>query len=246
MILISSARLPQLTPLSDIYAMGAKPLFALNIVCFPSNRLPMEVLKQILKGASDKAAEAGIQIIGGHTVDDTEPKFGMAVTGIIHPDKILKNSGAQPGDTLILTKPIGTGILATAMKRGILDQQSSNRTIEQMLLLNKKAADVMRDFPVNACTDITGFGLLGHLHEMTYASGVNAEIHSGDVPLLPGAEEMAAAGIIPGGTLNNLEFSEKFVTWNESVSYLRKVLLCDAQTSGGIADCYYRKVMLRI
>jgi len=220
--------------LSDIYAMGANPLFALNIVGFPSNRLSMEVLKQILKGAADKAAEAGIQIIGGHTIDDTEPKFGLAVTGIIHPDKILRNSSARPGDVLILTKPIGTGILATAMKRGVLDQQFSNLTIQQMLMLNKYAAEIMVDFQVNACTDITGFGLLGHLHEMTSASGVDAEISSSDVPLLPGAEDMAAANIIPGGTLNNLEFAEKFVIWDERVAYIRKVLLCDAQTSGGL------------
>jgi cysteine desulfurase len=220
--------------LSDIYAMGAMPLFALNIVGFPSNRLPIEVLKQIMKGAADKGAEAGIQIIGGHTVDDPEPKFGLAVTGIIHPDKILKNSGAQPGDVLILTKPIGTGILATAMKRGLLDQQTSNRTIEHMLLLNKTAAEIMIDFPVSACTDITGFGLLGHLYEMTFASGVNAEIFFANVPILPGAEDMAAAGIIPGGTLNNFEFAAKFAVWDEKVTYIKKVLLCDAQTSGGL------------
>lgn len=220
--------------LSDIYAMGAIPLFALNIVGFPSNRLPMEVLKQILKGASDKAAEAGIQIIGGHTVDDTEPKFGLAVTGIIHPDKIIKNSGAKPGDVLILTKPIGTGILATAMKRGVVAQQFSNLAIQQMLVLNKKAAEIMQSFPVSACTDITGFGLLGHLHEMTSASGVDAEIYSSVIPILPGAEDMAAAGIIPGGTLNNLEFVKKFVIWDEKLTYLMKILLCDAQTSGGL------------
>lgn len=220
--------------LSDIYAMGAVPLFALNIVAFPSNRLPMEVLKQILKGASDKAAEAGIQIIGGHTVDDPEPKFGLAVTGIIHPDKILRNDGARPGDVLILTKPIGTGILATAMKRGVLDDKQGRNAIEQMMMLNKKAAEIMKDYPVSSCTDITGFGLMGHLHEMTSASGVDAEIFSSDVPLLPGAEEMAAAGIIPGGTVNNLEFAEKFVIWDEKVTYLREVLLCDAQTSGGL------------
>lgn len=223
--------------LSDIYAMGATPLFALNIVGFPSNRLPMEVLKQILKGASDKAAEAGIQIIGGHTVDDLEPKFGLAVTGIIHPDKIIKNDGAIPGDVLILTKPIGTGILTTAMKRGILDQQSSIRTIDLMLRLNKSAAEVMKSFPVSACTDITGFGLLGHLHEMTSASRADADIFSADVPLLPGAEDMAAAGIIPGGTLNNLEYVDKFMVWDEKVSYLKRVLLCDAQTSGGLLIC---------
>ncbi|MCK9398795.1 MAG: selenide, water dikinase SelD [Bacteroidales bacterium] len=220
--------------LSDIYAMGAVPLFALNIVGFPSNRLPLEVLKQILKGASDKAAEAGIQIIGGHTVDDPEPKFGLAVTGIIHPGKILKNDGALPGDKLILTKLIGTGILATAMKRGVLDSNLGRIAIDQMMMLNKTAAEIMKDFPVSSCTDITGFGLMGHLYEMTSASGVDAEIFSSDVPLLPGAEEMAAANIIPGGTLNNLEFAEKFVIWDEKVSYLRKVLLCDAQTSGGL------------
>jgi cysteine desulfurase len=220
--------------LSDIYAMGATPLFALNIVGFPSNRLPMETLKQILRGASDKAAEAGIHIIGGHTVDDTEPKFGLAVTGIIHPDKILKNSGAKPGDLLILTKPIGTGILATAMKRGILDQQSSDRTIGLMLMLNKTTAEIMKEYPVSSCTDITGFGLLGHLHEMTSASSVDAQIISADVPVLPGAEDMAGAGIIPGGSLNNLEFVEKFVVWDEKVTHIRKVLLCDAQTSGGL------------
>jgi selenium donor protein len=220
--------------LSDIYAMGAKPLFALNIVGFPSNRLPMKVLKDILHGASDKASEAGIQVIGGHTVDDTEPKFGMAVTGIIHPDKILRNSGAKPGDILILTKPIGTGILATAMKRGLTDQQLNNRTIELMLNLNKTAAEVMLTFPVSTATDVTGFGLLGHLHEMTAASGLDAVIIAGDVPLLPGAEEMAAAGIIPGGTLNNLEYVQKFVHWDERIGYVKKILLCDAQTSGGL------------
>jgi cysteine desulfurase NifS/selenium donor protein len=223
--------------LSDIYAMGATPLFALNIVGFPVNRLPIEVLKQILKGASDKSAEAGIQIIGGHTVDDPEPKFGMAVTGIIHPDKILRNDGASPGDMLILTKPIGTGILATAMKRGLTDEKTNRRTVEVMIELNRNAAEVMLTFPVSTATDVTGFGLLGHLHEMTFASGVDAEINAGDVPFLPGAEEMAAAGIIPGGTLNNLDFAEKFVAWDERISYIKKVLLCDAQTSGGLLIC---------
>jgi len=220
--------------LSDIYAMGARPLFALNIAGFPSNRLPVSVLSQILKGASDKAAEAGISVIGGHTVDDTEPKFGMAVTGIVHPDKIWRNSGAKPGDVLILTKPIGTGILATAMKQGMADQQSINRTIELMLDLNKTAAEVMLGFPVSTATDITGFGLLGHLHEVISASRLDAEILVNAVPVIPGAEEMAAAGIIPGGTINNLEFSNRFVKWDENISYVRKILLCDAQTSGGL------------
>ena len=223
--------------LSDIYAMGARPLFALNIVGFPSNRLPMSVLKAILQGASAKASEAGIQIIGGHTVDDNEPKFGMAVTGIIHPKKILRNSGAKPGDVLILTKPIGTGIMATAMKRGLSDEQTIRRSVDVMLELNKAAAEVMLQFPVSTATDITGFGLLGHLHEVTKASGVDAEIEASAVPLLPGAEEMTAAGVIPGGTLNNLDFAGKFVIWDEKISFIKKVLLCDAQTSGGLLVC---------
>jgi len=223
--------------LSDIYAMGARPLFALNIVGFPSNRLPMSVLKAILQGASAKASEAGIQIIGGHTVDDNEPKFGMAVTGIIHPKKILRNSGAKPGDVLILTKPIGTGIMATAMKRGVSDEQTIRRSVDVMLELNKAAAEVMLQFPVSTATDITGFGLLGHLHEVTKASGVDAEIEASAVPLLPGAEEMTAAGVIPGGTLNNLDFAGKFVIWDEKISFIKKVLLCDAQTSGGLLVC---------
>jgi cysteine desulfurase NifS/selenium donor protein len=227
--------------LSDIYAMGAKPLFALNIVGFPSSRLPMEVLKEILRGASDKAAEAGIQIIGGHTVDDPEPKFGMAVTGIIHPHKILRNNGARPGDILILTKPIGTGIMTTAMKRGLTDEQTNRRTGEVMMELNKITMEIMMEFPVSTCTDITGFGLLGHLHEITQASGFDAEIDASQVPLLPGAEDMAAAGIVPGGTLNNLEYADRFVTWEERVSHIKKILLCDAQTSGGLLVCIPEK-----
>jgi len=220
--------------LSDIYAMGARPLFALNIVAFPSNRLPLEVLQLILKGAADKAAEAGIQVIGGHTIDDPEPKFGMAVTGIVHPDKILRNKGAMPGDVMILTKPIGTGILATAMKRGLLDQQLNNRAIEQMSTLNKSAAEIMQYFPVSACTDITGFGLLGHLHEMTSASGVDAEIVASSVPLLPGSMEMAAAGIVPGGTIANRDYTAPFVIYGTDISELMKIVLNDAQTSGGL------------
>lgn len=223
--------------LSDIYAMGAQPLFALNIVGFPSNRLPMEVLKQILAGASDKAAEAGIGIIGGHTVDDPEPKFGLAVTGIINPAEILRNSGAKPGDVLVLTKPLGTGILATAMKRGLTDEKTAKSAILTMLQLNKAAAEVMLSFPVSTATDITGFGLLGHLHEITSASGVDAEIISGSVPLIPGAEQLATGGIIPGGTLNNLEYSDNFVQWDDNVGYVKKVILCDAQTSGGLLIC---------
>jgi selenium donor protein len=217
--------------LSDIYAMGATPLFALNIVAFPSSRLPVEVLGQILRGASDKAAEAGIPVIGGHTIDDPEPKFGMAVTGIVHPDKILRNKGARRGDALILTKPLGTGILSTALKRG---PGGESDYISSMLTLNKAAAEVMAAFPVSACTDITGFGLLGHLHEMTSASGVDAEIVARSVPLLPGVTEMASAGAVPGGTRNNLDYVSPHITWPAGFPEFRKHILCDAQTSGGL------------
>lgn len=243
--------------LSDIYAMGAKPLFALNIVAFPSNRLPMEVLEQILKGAAEKAAEAGITIIGGHTIDDPEPKFGLAVTGRVHPDKIIRNKGTRPGDALILTKPIGTGIMVAAMKRGLIQLDNRqlavgntltqkqktlepgtldpwNQTISTMLALNRTAAEVMQSFPVSACTDVTGFGLLGHLYEMASASGVDTGMESLSVPLLPGVEEMASAGMVPGGTRNNLDYVRPHVQWPEGFPEFRKLILCDAITNGGL------------
>ncbi|MGM0409073.1 MAG: selenide, water dikinase SelD, partial [Bacteroidota bacterium] len=169
--------------LSDIYAMGAKPLFALNIVGFPSNRLPMEVLQQILKGAQDKASEAGISIIGGHTIDDPEPKYGMVVSGIVHPDKILSNSNAKEGDAIILTKPIGLGIITTALKRGLAEKEVEDHAIQIMKELNKTAAEVISEFNINACTDVTGFGLLGHLSEITLASKTDAEIFCNKVPV---------------------------------------------------------------
>ncbi len=220
--------------LSDIYAMGAKPLFALNIVAFPENRLPMEVLQEILKGANDKAAEAGISILGGHTVEDSEPKFGMTVTGIIHPQKILKNSTAKVGDSLILTKPIGTGILSTAMKRGLVEKETENLAIKTMSELNAVASEVMRDFPISACTDVTGFGLLGHLREMSQGSKVDVNLFSEKVPILPEVKELAAANIIPGGTLNNLDFVSQSVDFQENITEIMKKILCDAQTSGGL------------
>jgi selenium donor protein len=220
--------------LSDIYAMGAKPMFALNIVGFPDNRLPMQVLKDILLGASDKAAEAGISILGGHTVEDTEPKFGMVVTGWVHPEKVLTNAGAKPGDVLVLTKPIGTGIISTAVKRGLADEQTATTAREIMATLNAGTAEVMEKFHVNACTDVTGFGLLGHLKEMVEASGIKAEIYAEKVPLIEGMIELAAAGTIPGGTKNNLEFVGSVVEWDAGISDLIKNILCDAQTSGGL------------
>jgi len=220
--------------LSDIYAMGARPLFALNLVGFPTARLPQEVLEQILKGASDKATEAGIPIVGGHSVEDTEPKFGMAVTGIVDPAKVLTNRGAQPGDALILTKPIGTGIISTAAKRGAASPESIERSISLMSELNQGAAEAMERLPVSACTDITGFGLLGHLLEMTTASSVEAEIWADAVPALDEALDWARAGFVPGGTRDNLDHVSPMVRWDEAIPEIVRLLLCDAQTSGGL------------
>lgn len=220
--------------LSDVYAMGGKPLFALSIVGFPDRKLPIGVLQQILKGANDKVAEAGIQVIGGHSIEDSEPKFGLVVTGIVHPAKILRNSTAKPGDALILTKPIGTGIITTAIKRGLADKVAVVRVMRVMAELNRATAEIMAGFTVNACTDVTGFGLLGHLKEMVCGAGVRAILDAGRVPVLDAAWEYAGAGVIPGGTKNNLDYVQKFVQWNESTPELMKFILADAQTSGGL------------
>lgn len=220
--------------LSDIYAMGARPLFALNIVGFPSNRLPLSVLQSILRGAQDKAIEAGISIIGGHTVDDTEPKYGLAVTGIAHPDKVVRNSTARPGDILVLTKPLGVGILSTAAKRGLLDEETKNKIVKIMATLNRQAAEIMMEIGINACTDITGFGLLGHLYEMAVGSGVNVTVKASTVPMLKEATTLAAADVVPGGTLNNLAYIDPHVTFAPSLSKATRLVLADAQTSGGL------------
>ena len=220
--------------LSDIYAMGAKPIFALSVVGFPSKRLPFSVLEKILEGASAVAGEAGISIIGGHSVDDTEPKFGLAVTGTVHPDRILTNDGAQPGDILILTKPIGTGILATAAKKGLTDEKTTRRTVEVMRELNKGAAEAMEEVGAHACTDVTGFGLLGHLREMAVGSGLDAEIDPSSVPILEPARELAGSDIVPGGTLDNLNHVSPHIDWSPKLSRVDQILLADAQTSGGL------------
>ncbi|MEI6456840.1 MAG: selenide, water dikinase SelD, partial [bacterium] len=220
--------------ISDVYAMGAEPLFALGIVSFPATRLPIEVLQQILKGATDKAAEAGISIIGGHSIDDDEPKFGLVVTGRVHPGRILRNSGAKPGDKIILTKPLGTGIITTALKRGIAGPERAAGAIRSMAMLNQRAAAVMNEFPVNGCTDVTGFGLLGHLKTMIEGSSVGAEIWSERVPVFPEAWEYAAAGIVPGGTISNKAFVERITRYEEGVPDLLKIIFADAQTSGGL------------
>ncbi len=220
--------------LSDIYAMGGKPIFALSVVGFPSNRLPMSALQRILEGAADKAQEAGISIIGGHTVDDTEPKYGLAVCGVIDPKKILTNNRARVGDKLILTKAIGTGIIATAIKRQMADTHAADTIIKLMSTLNRAAAEVMAQFDVSACTDVTGFGLLGHLKEMTVGSGVEAAIFSDKVPVLPKAYEYALAGAIPGGSENNLDYVSPFVEFPNELPQVKRLILADAQTSGGL------------
>ncbi len=219
--------------LSDIYAMGAKPIFALNIVGFPEDTLPLEILENILKGAHDKASEAGIPVLGGHTIEDPEPKYGMVVSGTIHPDKIIKNEGAKPGDVLILTKPIGTGILSTAIKRGLVDDKLKRDVTNIMSELNKIAAEKMLNYDVHACTDVTGFGLLGHLREMTLASKCNAEVIFDQIPFIQETKSLAAAGIIPGGTYNNLDFVKEDIDFGKRTR-TDQLLLSDAQTSGGL------------
>ncbi len=220
--------------ISDIYAMGATPIFALNVVGFPEKKLSQDVLKQILKGASDKAAEAGIEILGGHTVKDDEPKFGMTVSGTIHPDKIIDNSGAKSGDALILTKPLGSGIITTGIKKAVVNEDLEERAIAVMSQLNKTAAEIMKDFPVNACTDVTGFGLLGHLSEMTTGSKVNCSIEYSKLPFIEGLFSLPVADLISGGTKNNTSFVANKVTYDNRISELEKFIINDAQTSGGL------------
>jgi cysteine desulfurase len=220
--------------ISDIYAMGGTPLFALSIVGFPLNLLPLDVLHRILKGAADKATEAGIPILGGHTIEDAEPKFGLVVTGMVSRDKVLTNANARSGDAIILTKPIGAGILSTGLKRGMVNENDKDALIHMMEQLNKPSAEVMERFPVHACTDVTGFGLLGHLKEMVSGSGVGASIGFSNVPVLPGVWDLAAARVIPGGTVTNLQSVEAFTRWSTEIPETGKMILADAQTSGGL------------
>ncbi|WP_442601408.1 selenide, water dikinase SelD [Paenibacillus sp. KN14-4R] len=220
--------------LSDVYAMGGKPLTVLNIVAFPIHKLDKSILAEILRGAGDKVREAGATLVGGHSIDDNEPKFGLAVTGLIHPDKVRTNAGAKPGDRLILTKPIGVGILTTAIKRDLLSQEEIARVTKVMTTLNKTAAEVMADYDVHACTDVTGFGLLGHASEMAKGSGLGVRIGAAQVPVLPRVHEIAAGGCVPGGTKSNYAHLEASVTFAPSIDQVGQWVLCDAVTSGGL------------
>ncbi len=220
--------------LSDVWAMGGKPIVALNIAMFPSQPAFFPTLQKVMQGGIDKMTEAGVSIIGGHTIRDKEPKFGYAVMGTIHPSKILDNSKAKPGDALILTKKIGTGVVSTGIKAGMC----SNAVIEEQTLsmakLNKRAGEIMVEEGVSTATDITGFGLIGHLHEVLSASRCKAHIRTSLVPFFDEALRLAEIDIAPGGTLGNLKTYSPYITWSDDVADHEKVLLNDAQTSGGL------------
>lgn len=220
--------------ISDVYAMGGRPLLALNVVAFPTDSLPMEVLGQILRGGMNKAEEAGVRVVGGHSIDDREPKYGLAVTGTVHPDHVLRNCTARVGDRLVLTKPLGIGIVSTAIKRDIAGADLIERAVHVMTTLNKNATAAALDVGVDACTDVTGFGLLGHLREMTTASHVGAEIQFHRVPVLREVADLALRGAVPSGTKRNLDFVAPFASFDDGVEAAERLILADAQTSGGL------------
>jgi selenide, water dikinase len=220
--------------LSDVYAMGGRPISALNLVGFPESSLPPEVLGEILRGAAAKAKEAGIDIVGGHTIRTEEPIYGLAVVGTVHPERILTNAGAKPGDLLLLTKPLGLGIIVTAAKLGQDKLGAMREATDLMTTLNRQASEVITAIGAHALTDVTGFGLLGHLRNMTAASRVSARIWLEQVPVLPAAWEYVRAGFAPGGTHANLRFLADWVTYEESLSREEQLILADAQTSGGL------------
>ena len=219
--------------LSDVYAMGGKPLIALNVVGFPAS-LDKEILGKTLQGGYAKAAEAECLIVGGHTVDDPEPKYGLSVIGVVEPGKQISNASAKAGDVLVLSKPIGTGIITTAGKQGVVDPDVMTGAVETMAALNRPGAVAMQRVGVNAATDVTGFGLMGHLKSMVRGSGVAAEVNLGAIPVLAGTRELLDRGVAPGGTHRNLSSVEDVVTWNEGLTDEDRLLLCDAQTSGGL------------
>lgn len=220
--------------LSDIYAMGAKPLTAMNLVSFPVKKLNMEVLAKILQGGSDKIRESGAILVGGHSIDDPEPKYGLSVTGIVHPDHVLSNAKAKPGDILVFTKPLGVGIITTGIKRGIVSPEAEAEVIKVMATLNKGAAEAAISVGVHAVTDVTGFGLLGHLHEMLEASGCSADIYAEAVPVLDSVWNCIQQKAIPGGTQANRRHLENKVDFEAEVSEELRIVFFDAITSGGL------------
>lgn len=228
--------------LSDIYAMGGCPLLALNINMFPSATIPLEVLRDILAGGQSKINESGAFTMGGHTIEDATPKYGLAVVGTVHPDRVVTNSGAKPGQLLILTKPLGSGVLVAAQRMGMAREDAYRAAIDQMKLLNRTAAEIMARYNVRGATDITGFGLLGHLRKMAEASAVSVSIDTHALPLLPQVVELLELGCIPGAAFRNLDFVKDTLSLSSSVELPLKMVACDAQTSGGLlmaveSDC---------
>ena len=236
-------RITAANSLSDIYAMGGRPVTAMNIVAFPCSMGP-EVVAEVLRGGGDVCREAGVVVVGGHTIDDKEPKFGLSVTGLLHPDRVVRNVGARPGDVLVMTKRIGTGVIGTALKQGLTDADSVRAVIESMATLNDKACAAMQEVGVHAATDVTGFGILGHLHEMFLGSGCAGELRVDDVPLFDEVLHWAAQGVVPGRTAEIIEHVAGFTTWEQrpaptgaeapvaDLAWWR--VLCDPQTSGGL------------
>jgi len=220
--------------LSDIYAMGGEPKTAMNIVCFPRGKLDIQILGEVLKGGADKAREAGTVVIGGHSIIDEEIKYGMAVTGVIHPDKVIRNVGVQEGDALVLTKALGTGIITTALKRGKASKESVQQAVVSMVTLNKTASKVMRDYPVHACSDVTGYGLLGHALEMASGSGVTLILESSKLPLLERARRLAEKGYLTGGCKRNRAYLQDKITIDQSIREGLVEVAMDPQTSGGL------------
>ena len=218
---------------SDIYAMGGRPAFALNVVAFPK-ALPMQLLGEILRGGADVARAAGAVVAGGHSIDDPEPKYGMAVTGFVHPAEVWTNGGGREGDVLVLTKPIGTGIVTTAVKRGAPDPEVVDAAVASMTTLNAEAAEIVRSARPHAVTDVTGFGLVGHAREVAEGAGLRAEIDFAAVELLPGVRELIAEGQVPGGTRTNLELAGAYAEFGAGLDEAGRLLACDAQTSGGL------------
>ena len=230
-------RISATNALSDIYAMGARPLFVLNLVGVPRKLLRDGILDEILRGDSDVTRAVGIPTLGGHSIDDNEPKYGLVVIGEVHPDRMVTNSGAQVGDVLVLTKPLGSGVIATAIKRGEVDENVIADAVQVMTTLNRSAAEAMLSAEVQAATDVTGFGLLGHLRGMMSASGTSATLETARIPFLAGARELTEAGHVPGGTRRNLEDLAGDLDFADSVDEVTRILLADAQTSGGLLMC---------
>jgi selenide,water dikinase len=236
-------RIAAANSLSDIYAMGGRPLTAMNLLAFPCSLGP-EIVAEVLRGGADVCRQAGAVVVGGHTIDDKEPKFGLSVMGTAHPDEIMRNAGAVPGDVLVLTKPLGTGVIGTAMKQGLEDEMSARPVIESMAALNRAASEAAMEVGVRAGTDVTGFGILGHLHEMLEASGCAGELDFTALPLFDGVLEYAAQGVVPGRTADVIEYAAAFTSWpgheapvgecEDTGDVAAWRVLCDPQTSGGL------------